>query len=102
VGWNRHSRKPLLAPSLDLKEPSCGSAQLGWKTKMSKDDERYRVEVKHHIPNSERYTWEIHRSDMVLPVKQSETGFDTWEAASQAGKLALKEFLVTSDNQSKD
>jgi hypothetical protein len=69
---------------------------------MIEDKDLFRVEVKHHLSKSKQYTWEIHRSDSVLPVKESETGFDSWEAASHAGKLALKEFLVPSDDQSKD
>lgn len=55
---------------------------------------RLRVEVKHRRPVPNRYTWEIHSEDKVLPVKESHDEFSSWEEASQAGKKALKKFLT--------
>lgn len=55
--------------------------------------ERLRVEVKHRGIPPERYTWELHAEDVVLPVKESIVGFNSWDEASQAGKAALKKYI---------
>ena len=51
----------------------------------------YEVHVKHHIPGPNRYTWQIHRRDKVLPVNESRVGFPSWQEANEAGKKALEE-----------
>jgi hypothetical protein len=53
-----------------------------------------RVEVRHHCPPPDRYTWELHRVGKTLPVKESDVRFNSWEEASKAGKKALEEFLL--------
>jgi hypothetical protein len=55
---------------------------------------RLRVEVKHRLPAPNRYTWELHSKDKVLPVEESREQFSSWEEASQAGKKALKKLLM--------
>ena len=50
------------------------------------------VEVIHRFPASNRYGWEI-RPLAGLPVEESRVQFASWEEASQAGKLALNQFL---------
>ena len=52
-----------------------------------------RVEVKHRGAPRKRYTWELHYEARALPVKESSGTFASWEEASQAGKLALSEYL---------
>jgi hypothetical protein len=50
------------------------------------------VEVAHHFSAPIRYGWEI-RPAAGLRVEESQVQFASWEEASQAGKLALKQFL---------
>ena len=33
--------------------------------------EEFHVEVKHHSPLPDRYTWQIHRAGQVLPITES-------------------------------
>jgi len=51
------------------------------------------VEVKHRCAPPKRYTWELHTDDAVLPVKESDVQFGSWEEASQAGKIAAKRYV---------
>jgi hypothetical protein len=55
---------------------------------------RFRVEVKHRRPAPNQYTWEILGEHKILPVEESFDLFSSWEAASQAGKKALKKLLA--------
>jgi len=50
------------------------------------------VEVIHRFPASNRYGWEL-RPVSGLAVEESRVQFASWEEASQAGKLALDQFL---------
>ena len=50
------------------------------------------VEVTNRFPTSNRYGWEL-RPVAGLPVEESRVQFASWEEASQAGKLALNQFL---------
>jgi len=49
------------------------------------------VVVTHRFPAPSRYGWEL-RPVAGLPVAESRVQFASWEEASQAGKLALKQF----------
>ena len=49
------------------------------------------VEVTHRFPPPNRYGWEL-RPATGLSVEESRDLFASWEEASQAGKLALKQF----------
>ena len=55
--------------------------------------EEFHVEVKHHSPLPNRYTWHIHRTGQELPISESTGEYDSWEEASQAGQKALAEWL---------
>ncbi len=44
------------------------------------------------FPAQNRYSWEL-RPVTGLPVEESRVQFTSWEGASQAGKLALTQFL---------
>jgi len=50
------------------------------------------VEVTHRFPAPNRYGWEL-RPAAGLSVDESRVQFASWEEASQAGKLALTQFL---------
>jgi len=50
------------------------------------------VEVIHRFPASNHYGWEL-RPVSGLAVEESRVQFASWEEASQAGKLALDQFL---------
>ena len=54
------------------------------------------VVVTHRFPPPNRYGWEI-RPAAGLPVNQSRGEFPSWEEASQAGKLALKQFSIAKE-----
>jgi hypothetical protein len=49
------------------------------------------VVVTHRFPAPNRYGWEL-RPPTGLAVKESRVQFASWEEASHAGKLALKQF----------
>ena len=51
----------------------------------------YEVRVKHHMPGTNRYSWQIHRRDKVLPLEVSRAGFPSWQDANDAGRKALEE-----------
>jgi hypothetical protein len=51
---------------------------------------QFHVEVTHRFPAPNRYSWEL-RPVTGLPVEESRVQFTSWEEASQAGKLALKQ-----------
>ena len=55
--------------------------------------EAFHVEVKHHSPLPNRYTWQIHRAGQELPISESKGEYGSWEEASQAGQKALAEWL---------
>ncbi len=50
------------------------------------------VEVTHRFPAPNRYGWEL-RPATGLSAEESRVQFTSWEEASQAGKLALNQFL---------
>ena len=50
------------------------------------------VEVTHRFPAPNRYGWEL-RPEAGLSAEKSRVQFTSWEEASQAGKLALNQFL---------
>jgi hypothetical protein len=50
------------------------------------------VEVTHRFPAPNRYGWEL-RPAAGLSAEESRVQFASWEEASQAGKLALNQFL---------
>ena len=50
-----------------------------------------RVVVTHRFPAPNRFGWEL-RPAAGLSVEESRVGFASWEEASQAGKVALKQF----------
>jgi hypothetical protein len=52
---------------------------------------QWHVEITHRFPAPNRYGWEI-RPAVALPVEESRTRFTSWEEASRAGKLALRQF----------
>ena len=56
------------------------------------DSSPLNVEVTHRFPAPNRYSWEL-RPEAGLPVEESRVQFASWEEASQAGKLALEQFL---------
>jgi hypothetical protein len=58
------------------------------------DSSPLHVEVTHHFPAPNRYSWEL-RPVAGLPVEESRVQFASWETASTAGKLALNQFLQT-------
>ena len=51
---------------------------------------RLEVEVKHRSPGPNRYTWEIRREHVVLPLEESCEQFSSWEEASLNGRMVLK------------
>jgi hypothetical protein len=53
---------------------------------------QFHVEVTHRFPAPNRYSWEL-RPVVGLPVEEARVQFASWEEASQAGKLALNQFL---------
>ena len=50
------------------------------------------VKVTHRFQSPNRYSWEL-RPAAGLPVEESRVQFASWEEASKAGNLALKQFL---------
>jgi hypothetical protein len=51
------------------------------------------VKVTHRFQSPNRYSWEL-RPATGLPVEESRVRFTSWEEASKAGNLALKQFLA--------
>jgi hypothetical protein len=72
--FERHWRRRLNTPRWPTSTPS-----------------QLHVEVTHGFPAPNRYGWEI-RPAAGLPVEESQVQFASWEEASQAGKLALRQF----------
>jgi len=68
---------------------------MGKEATMRRDlrPEEFHVEVKHHCPLPDRYTWQIHRTGRELSVSESKGQYGSWEEASQAGQKALAEWL---------
>jgi hypothetical protein len=54
-------------------------------------DTELHVEVTHRFPAPKPYGWELMPA-VGLPVEESRVQFGSWEEASEAGKLALKQF----------
>jgi hypothetical protein len=52
----------------------------------------FHVEVKHHCPLPNRYTWQIHRAGQEMPISESKGEYSSWEEASCAGRKALAEW----------
>jgi hypothetical protein len=70
-----------------------------WQTRLNTPPRRttnnssqLHVEVTHRFPAPNRYSWEL-RPVTGLSVEESRVQFASWEEASQAGKLALNQFL---------
>ena len=62
--------------------------------------EAFHIEVKHHSPLPNRYTWQIHRPGKELPISESKGEYGSWEEASQAGKRRSRSgFVVGNDRQ---
>jgi hypothetical protein len=72
----RRSRKRL-----DMTSPR-------WPTS---SDAELHVKVTHRFPAPKPYGWELMPA-VGLPVEESRVQFGSWEEASQAGKLALRQF----------
>ncbi len=51
------------------------------------------VKVTHHFRPPNRYSWEL-RPTAGVAVEESDVQFASWEEASKAGNLALKQFLT--------
>jgi hypothetical protein len=68
---------------------------MGKEATMPRDlrPEEFHVEVKHHCPLPNRYTWQIHRTGRALSVSESKDQYGSWEEASKAGQKALAEWL---------
>jgi hypothetical protein len=70
--------------------------ERGWQTRLktpprtTNNASRLHVEVTHRFPAPNRYSWEL-RHETGRPVEESRVQFASWEEASQAGKLALKQ-----------
>jgi hypothetical protein len=62
----------------------------GWPTSI---DSELQVKVTHRFPAPKPYGWEL-RPAAGLPVEESRVQFGSWEEASQAGKLALRQSLI--------
>jgi hypothetical protein len=66
-----------------------------WQTRLKAPPQRttsqLHVVVTHRFPAPNRYAWEL-RPPTGLAVEESPVQFASWEEASQAGKLALKQF----------
>ena len=70
-----------------------------WQTRLNRPPRRttnsaseLHVEVTHRFPAPNRYGWEL-RPAAGLSAEESRIQFTSWEEASQAGKLALNQFL---------
>jgi hypothetical protein len=70
-----------------------------WQTRLNRPPRRttnsaseLHVEVTHRFPAPNRYGWEL-RARGGLSAEESRVQFTSWEEASQAGKLALNQFL---------
>ena len=61
---------------------------------MDKHNSGHFIAVRHHYAQAPRYTWQIHNTDKVLPLKESAQRFHSWEEASNAGMAALAAFLT--------
>ena len=57
------------------------------------DSSSLHVDVTHRFPAPNRYSWEL-RPATGVPVEESRVQFASWEEASNAGNLALKQFLA--------
>jgi hypothetical protein len=66
-----------------------------WQTRLKASPQhttsQLHVVVTHRFPAPNRYSWEL-RPATGLAVDESPVQFASWEEASQAGKLALKQF----------
>ncbi len=68
-----------------------------WRTRSKTPPRRatshLQVVVTHRFPAPNRYGWEL-RPPTGLSVEESRVQFASWEEASQAGKLALKQLSI--------
>jgi hypothetical protein len=68
-----------------------------WRARLKAPEQRatshLHVVVTHRFPAPNRYGWEL-RPSTGLSVEESPVQFASWEEASQAGKLALKQFSI--------
>jgi hypothetical protein len=78
---------------------SAGDFERRWQTRLNAPSPRttndaspLHVEVTHRFQAPNRYGWEL-RPVAGLAVEESRVQFTSWEDASQAGKLALKQFF---------
>jgi hypothetical protein len=72
-----------------------------WQTRLRASSQhatsQLHVVVTHRFPAPKRYGWEL-RPVAGLAVEESRVQFTSWEEASQAGELALKEFSTERKN----
>jgi hypothetical protein len=72
-----------------------------WQTRLRAPPQRaasqLHVVVTHRFPAPNRYGWEL-RPATGLAVEESRVRFTSWEEASQAGNLALKQFSPERQN----
>jgi hypothetical protein len=70
-----------------------------WRTRLDtppfQETSSLHVVVTHRFSAPKRYGWEL-RPAAGLPVQESRTRFESWEEASEAGKLALAQFATGS------
>jgi hypothetical protein len=85
---------PLTYPRYDARD-----FERRWQTRLNTPPRRttnsaseLHVEVTHRFPAPNRYGWEL-RPAAGLSAEESRVQFTSWEEASQAGKLALNQFL---------
>jgi hypothetical protein len=76
-----------------------GDFERRWQTRLKAPLQRttpqLHVVVTHRFPAPNRYGWEL-RPPTGLSVEESRVQFASWEEASQAGRLALKQFSTVS------
>ena len=86
---------------MSLTYPRCEARDFErrWQTRLNTPPRRttnsassLHVEVTHRFPAPNRYGWEL-RPAAGLSTEESRVQFTSWEEASQAGKLALNQFL---------
>jgi hypothetical protein len=76
-----------------------GDFERRWQARLKAPRQRptsqLQVVVTHRFPAPNRNGWEL-RPPTGLSVEESRVQFASWEEASQAGKLALKQFSTES------
>jgi hypothetical protein len=99
------AERPGCAPALNrviamsLTYPRYGARDFEWRwqarlntppRRTTNSASELHVEVTHRFPAPNRYGWEL-RPATGLPAEESRLQFASWEEASRAGKLALKQ-----------